>query len=67
MLVVRFVNWPLWHNYRQKGCVVMNDPIQFRLLNDCILSGQIPDDRVQVLIRSTPGFAEWRDKQHKAK
>lgn len=32
----------------------------FVALTECILSGQIPDDRVQALIQSTPGFAEWR-------
>jgi hypothetical protein len=41
----------------------MNRPIQFQLLNDCILSGQIPDDRVQALSKSIPGFAEWREKE----
>ena len=32
----------------------------FIALNECILSGQIPEGSVPSLISSVPGFAEWR-------
>lgn len=35
----------------------------FRALHECILSGQVPDERVPGLVASVPGFAEWRDAQ----
>jgi len=32
----------------------------FAALDQCILSGQVPDDAVPQLVASVPGFAEWR-------
>lgn len=31
----------------------------YALLEDCILSGQVPDTELQELLRDDPGFADW--------
>jgi hypothetical protein len=31
----------------------------YALLEDCILSGQVPDTELQALLRDDPGFAGW--------
>lgn len=35
----------------------------FRALHECILSGQVPQDKAPALIARVPGFAEWRAAQ----
>ena len=39
---------------------INSEEVTFIALNECILSGQIPDDRVLYFIVSVTGFAEWR-------
>jgi hypothetical protein len=33
--------------------------VQYELLEDCILSGQVPDVELQGLVREDPLFARW--------
>jgi hypothetical protein len=33
--------------------------VKYELLEDCILSGQVPDGELQALIREDPAFARW--------
>lgn len=32
----------------------------FRALDECIASGQVPQERVPALVASVPGFSAWR-------
>ncbi len=33
--------------------------VQYEMLEECILSGQVPDVEVHGLFRGDPGFAHW--------
>lgn len=35
----------------------------FRALDQCIASGQVPQEAAPALVASVPGFAEWRARQ----
>lgn len=35
----------------------------YRALHECIISEQVPAERVPALVASVPGFAEWRAAQ----
>lgn len=37
-----------------------DDESMFKMLNEVILSGQIPQEKVFSLVQSVPGFYNWR-------
>lgn len=42
------------------------DEAVFKMLDELVLSGQVPQERVPALVNSVPGFAAWRQLRSEA-